>query len=160
VKHQSSPGACFLWSAIFVAIAVGAFVFDTKLVKERALETPISVVGNFESAGCGSRKSRSEIRIKYSYLASTNGARPQQYFVTDIVGMANDSACEKALTTAAQTYPTQFFYYESAAPHKNTRSIEKRSSLPILLWVLLLACVPAALGLWQLEAQRKKKRKH
>lgn len=160
MKHQSSAGVCFLWSAIFVAIAVGAFVFDTKLVEERTLESPISVVANFESAGCSSRKGRSEMRIKYNYLASTNSAKPQQYTAIDLVGMADDSACEKALATAAQTYPTQYFYYETAAPHKNTRSIEKRSSFPILLWVLLLACGPAALGLWQLEVQHKKKRKH
>ena len=159
MTHQSSPGMCFLWSAIFVAIAIGAFMFDTRLIEEQALETPINVKASFESANCGSRKGRSEMRIAYNYLASINGSKPQKYTARDLVGMANDLACEKALATAAQDYPTQYFYYEATAPHRNKKSIQKRSSFPVLMWGLFLACFPAVLGLWQLEAQHKKKRK-
>lgn len=114
----------------FVAIAIGAFTFDTRLIEEQSLETPISVKASFESANCGFRKGRSEMRITYNYLASINGSKPQKYTAIDLVGMANDSACEKALATAAQDYPNQYFYYEATAPHRNEKSIQKDLLFP------------------------------
>lgn len=162
VKHQSSAGACFLWSVVFVTLTTGMFLFDIRQQEELSLRSPISVKAHFESAYCGRRNdtkvSGFALFVKYNYSASPNGGQPQKYTATDYRGMADLRVCESHLLTASKNYPYQYFFYEADKPHQYRLSIEKRSSVYILMFGLLFAAIPAALGFYQLENQRKKKR--
>jgi hypothetical protein len=163
VKYRSSTRAYFLWSAIFVALAVWMFLSDINMQEERSLRFPISVKADFDSAYCGRAtgpKARGfALFVKYNYQASTKGGGLQKYKATESFRMADRELCETYLLTAAKKYPFQYFYYEADAPQKYRLSIEKQSSLYILFFGLLLAAVLAAFGFSQLEDQRTKKRK-
>jgi hypothetical protein len=162
-KYQSSVGMCFFWAVIFTALAVWIFAHDMRQQEERSLKSPVSIKGNFESAYCGSKTgikaSGHALFIKYSYEVSVNGNAPQRYTATDYRGMADLRTCESALLSASKSYPSQYFYYEADDPQKYRLSIEKQSSFYMLVFGLLLAAIPAALGFSELENKRNRKRK-
>ena len=162
VNNPSSAGICFVWSAIFAALAVAGFVFDIKQQEELDLKSPASINAAFESAQCSTRKGITQLVIRYSYDAMGSSAKSEKFAAIRYIEISADrQTCEKnILKSAAQDYPTHAIYYETTAPSKYAVSIQKRSSFPILLWGLFLTLIPAALGFWRLENQSKNRRKN